>query len=133
MPLAAKAALDAEMARLGGISIDKGLSEIGAPSQLPMGSYALPGQSAEELAGEFFNLFGIPEHIRDTYSRASRRVDCFDPDIVAKRSWSHSVKVVTQRQRNLARMIENIEHGIAQSRKSKAFREIAGFNWPFWY
>lgn len=133
VPLAAKAALDQEMARLSGISIDKGISEIGAPSQSPMGSYDVPGQSAEELASEFFNLFGIPEHIRDNYERASRRIDCFDPDIAAKRSWSHSVRVITQRQRNLSRMMENTKHGIAQSRKSKAFREVAGFNWPFWY
>lgn len=135
-PLAAKAIIDKELAALSGVlpgapsvRIPYGGPCVEAPSPFSSG----PTVDAERLATEFFELFGLPEHVEDDFRRQAASVSYFDPDIAAKRSWSNSVKIATQRERNLSKLRDGMRNRIAQDRKAKAFRQIAGFSWPFYY
>lgn len=134
-PLAAKAMLDKELAVLTGVSPNIAGSiphAYGSPPPQYLDATASTGPDAETLAADFFDLFGLPDHIRDQLYERSRPVSYFDPDIAAKRSWSHSVKVATQRERNFAQLKEKMRDGIAQNRKTKAFKKVTGFYWPFY-
>lgn len=132
-PLAAKSIIDEHLAGMTGIEF----GAVGGRTPYsnhcePPGAVISNGRS-EELAKEFFNVFGLPEHIEEDFRRDSQNVTYFDPDIAAKRSWSHSVKMLTQRQRNFGKLKDGMRHRIAKDRKTKAFRELTGYDWPYWY
>lgn len=133
-PLAAKAAVEKEIANLSGVNLGANIG-IGVP-YLGSISADVPGGGGIDVADaaeKFVSVFGIPEHIRDNLHRHSREVRAIDPDIAVKRSWSFAVKVQAQRERNLAKMQKGMLDGLAQARREKAFRTLTGFNWPFYY
>lgn len=130
-PLMAKAVIEKEMAALSGVNLGAAYG-IGLPNGPPCVEASSEPDSLS-LAGEYLDLFGLPSHIEDQFFRQSRNISSIDPDLLAKRTWSWSVKVLTQRERNLQNMRRQVKDGIARNRTEKAFRKIAGFNWPFYY
>lgn len=133
-PIVAKAAVEKEIAGIA--NIDLGISSgIGVPYSAIMDGApnASGGVDVMEAAGTFFEVFGVPEHIKDNLARRAFEVHAIDPDIAVKRSWSFAVKVQAQRERNLEKLRKGVADGIAQSRREKAFRKVTGFSWPFYY
>src|SRR5512143_2132434 len=130
-PLAAKAAADAQFAKLTGISLE------GAPALLygaNSGGAPMPSadwDNAQIAATEYIKTFGLPEFVRENMWRNSQYVNVLDPDLVAKRSWSMSVKIAEQRQRNFKRNLEQMQHTAWHSKGKKAFRAISGWDWPW--
>lgn len=134
-PLAAKATADAEIARLAGISTG------GAPSlqYAASGGYGVPVgaagpddyNKARIAAAQYAKNVGLPEFVRESMRRNSQYVGALDVDLAAKRSWSMSVKILTQRERNLERNIEALQHGAWQSQGQMMFKKITGWDWPW--
>lgn len=131
-PLAAKAIVDEQLAKMTGVQFGAGGGRIPYSDSADAGP-PTASVNAEKLALEFFELFGVPEHVDDEYRRESLSITYLDPDIAAKKSWSHSVKIATQRQRNYEKLKDGMRHRLAKNRKTKAFRELTGFDWPYWY
>jgi len=130
-PLAAKEAGDAAISRLTGVGV-------GAPSfQLNSGVEPAPISSMADYAksriaaSEYVNTVGLPDFVREAFRRDAQWVDRLDPDLAAKRSWSMSVKILTQRERNLQRRIEALHHGAWQSQGSTLFKKLTGWDWPW--
>jgi hypothetical protein len=128
-PLAAKAVLDSEVGRLAGVQS----RDVLAPPFEYSGS-GPPISSSSDVysqAADYVNMFGIPEFARENMRRNAGWVGALDPDIAAKRSWSMSVKILTQRERNFARNLETISYNAKTSRAKAAFQKLTGFHWPF--
>ena len=130
-PLAAKAAVDAEIGQAIGML---GVAGVGNAS---MGlSYGPPG--CEELpyerrlmgAAQYIRLFGIPEIVDFELRDRAKCVSHLDPDIACKRSWSMSVKIMTQRQRNYDREIARIERSGWRQSGLQKLKGLLGFDWP---
>ncbi len=96
------------------------------------------GQLIAEAASKRFGsvarhvaLFGFPPHVEEAIRRNSKWVQLLDPDIAAKRSWSMSVKILTQQERNYQREIERMrELGWFEMAQEK-FKNLVGFEWPY--
>jgi hypothetical protein len=136
-PLAAKAAIDAEVGQTIGMAGAPGLGNAsiglsyGAPYGAPAAVNELPYENRIIGATEYIKLFGLPEVV-DFELRDRARIVChLDPDIANKRSWSMSVKIMTQRQRNYDREVARLHlSGWRQSGFQK-IRTLLGFNWPY--
>ncbi len=132
-PLAAKATVDKEIASLAGMSgiapaFEHGTGLYGAPTpQCSMDYYA----KTKIAASEYIKLSGLPEFVQESLRRQSQYVNALDPDIAAKRSWSMSVKILSQRERNLERGIEALHHGAWHSKRSMMFKTLTGWEWPW--
>lgn len=136
-PLAAKAALDEGIAKQAGLNLHQvaGLSGgLPPPSQsadlLPNGSY-ISYQDKYIKTAEYVKMFGLPQVIDDSYRSNSKYVHALDPDIACKRSWSMSVKFMTQRERNYQRMVEGINYTASHYRRKALIENILGFEWPW--
>lgn len=130
-PLAAKAAADEAMAKSVGI-VGNGLG--GGGFGLPYGAPGADGVPFEKRligASDYIKMFGIPEVMEYEIRNSIRCVSCLDPDIACKASWSMSVKIMTQRQRNYAREIERIERSGWQQRGRLGLKKLLGFDWPW--
>lgn len=130
-PLAAKAATDAQIAKLAGVATEAApalqySAGFGSPVQ-EVGDY----NKARIAAADYAKLMGVPDFVRDQLWRQAQYVGCLDPDLAAKRSWSMSVKIATQRQRNFERQLEVIQHSSWQARSSVAFKKLTGWDWPW--
>ena len=131
-PLAAKAAVDKEIASLVGLS-----GAIAPTAEYGNGAFgpsAIGGNEYLKIriaAAEYAKLMGLPEFVRENMRRSSGYVSALDPDLAAKRSWSMSVKILTQRERNLERQIEAVQHGAWHSRASMTFKTLTGWEWPW--
>lgn len=77
----------------------------------------------------FIGKQGIPDFKRESLFWESRFVNALDPDLAAKRSWSMSVKIMTQRQRNLDRLMEAEHKRWGWDEARRAFSERHGFWW----
>lgn len=97
-PLAAKAAADEAVARLAGVVTAPGTG--GAPGfqVLPDGKPDWKAKIRRYLAEQV-----VPEWFEEELRERNRHVGYLDPDLACKRSWSMSVKIATQRQRNIDR------------------------------
>lgn len=130
-PMAAKVALDTEVARLAGLQAGAGpfqYSGGGAPaSSSDGGGY----ERSQVAAAEYVRAIGVPDFVRDTLMRQSQYVSFLDPDLAAKRSWSMSVKILTQRQRNYERAVEAVFYQSRHAVARTAFRKFTGWDWPF--
>jgi len=137
-PIAAKAAADAEIAKgIGMININ-GLGD--ASLRLPGGG-PIADEPAKEAyipyekrimgAADYIKTFGIPASIDARMRDEARYVHCLDPDIACKASWSMSVKIMTQRQRNYERAIERIKSAGWQERGRQSLKKFLGFDWPW--
>lgn len=134
-PLAAKAAADAKMAEVAGIWSVDGLGDVslglGNGIGLPMetGS-AMTYEKRLAGAHDYIKMFGIPA-VQETEMRdRSRYVSNLDPDIACKRSWSMSVKITAQRERNYEREVQRLKTTGWQFRQRDALKKLLGFEWP---
>lgn len=138
-PLAAKAAAEAEIAKGAGLIAWNGLgnNSMGLP-------YGSPGPAGETSGGpyvpyekrlmgaaDYIKMFGVPEIMDYELRDRSRSVNYLDPDIACKTSWSMSVKLMTQRQRNYEREILRIEKSGWQQRGREKLKMFLGFDWPW--
>jgi hypothetical protein len=131
-PIAAKAAVDNEVARAVGVTIENAAPAVaysfgGGPAPIQAKDYV----ERKIAAADYARIFGLPDFVRDTMWRSSTYVGSLDPDIAAMRSWSMSVKILTQRERNLARSIEAIQHSAWHGRATSAFKTVTGWEWPW--
>ena len=129
-PLAAKAAADAEIAKLIGISsvapqFEYGVSTAGVPQS------SFDYDKARIAAAQYAKNVGLPDFVRESMRRNSQYVGALDPDLAAKKSWSMSVKILTQRERNLERSIAALQYGALQSQGTMMFKKLTGWDWPW--
>lgn len=102
----------------------------GADGQAVKGVYVAYEDRVTKTA-DWIKLFGVPDVIKEEFRQNSKWVEALDPDIAAKRSWSMSVKVQEQRQRNYQRQIESIQMRGWQEKKRGVLKDLLGFQWPF--
>jgi hypothetical protein len=130
-PLAAKGAADAQIAKLAGVVVEgASASQYAAPT-----GAGFPGpdeyNKTRIAASEYVKMVGVPDFVTEQIRRESQYVSYLDPDLAAKRSWSMSVKIATQRQRNFERRMELLQHSGWQARSSMAFKKLTGWDWPW--
>lgn len=138
-PIAAKATLDAEIAKNVGAFAANGLGN--ASMGLPYGDIAgqpaanngpyVPYEKRLIGAADYIKVFGVPEVMEYELRDRSRCVTSLDPDIACKASWSMSVKLMTQRQRNYEREIQRVERSGWQQRGRSTLKNFLGFDWPW--
>lgn len=136
-PIAAKAAADAEIAK--GMNLT--LTGLGDASLRLHGGSPLVDQPSQEAcipyekrligAADYVKAFGIPASVDSRMRDDARYVHCLDPDIACKTSWSMSVKIMTQRQRNYDRAVERIKAAGWQERGRQTLKKFLGFDWPW--
>jgi hypothetical protein len=138
-PLAAKVAADEAIAKAAGSFTSIGLGN----SSLGLSYGGLPQASGESFgvhvpyekrligAADYVKMFGLPEVMEFELRDRSRSVNSLDPDIACKASWSMSVKLMTQRQRNYEREIQRIEKSGWQQRGRSTLKNFLGFDWPW--
>ena len=135
-PLAAKATAEAEMAKQMGLNASYGgvharafLKPVG--SQAVISGAGIPYEQRIAGASTYIKAFGIPESIDRELRENAQYVGALDPDIASKKSWSMSVKIMTQRQRNYERGLERMTSYGWQMRGREAIKKVLGFDWPF--
>lgn len=135
-PIAAKATIDAEIAKNVGAFVANGLGN--ASMGLPYGGSPIadegphvPYEKRLMGAADYIKMFGIPEVMEYELRDRSRCVNALDPDIACKASWSMSVKLMTQRQRNYEREVQRIEQSGWQQRGRSTLKKFLGFDWPW--
>jgi hypothetical protein len=82
-------------------------------------------------ASDYVRMFGVPEVLEFELRDRSRHVYSIETDIANKRSWSVSVKVAVQRQRNYDREVEKISRSGFVARGRGALKKFLGFDWPW--
>jgi hypothetical protein len=132
-PLAAKVAVDSEIGKLAGIqsnlaSTGLGLISGGAPQAIGDGTNY---QQQLINAANYVKMFGLPEFVEFELKDQSKWIPSLDPDLACKKSWSMSVKIAEQRQRNYKRAVERLEKIGWQMKKRSAIKTILGYDWPF--
>ena len=139
-PLAAKAAADAAMAGQTNLNphglLGFGNASLGLPGGMPAGDSGVIGPyvSYEQRligAADYIKMFGMPEVMASRMWDEAKTVYCLDPDIACKKSWSLSVKIMTQRQRNYERAVKKIEVAGWQERGRQTLKRFLGFDWPW--
>jgi hypothetical protein len=127
-PMAAKAAADREALKLTTPNYNTPLS--GNLIQAPQ---AFNDATQDQLIrqAEHVRLFGLPRHIEASLRERAAYVSCLDADLVVKRSWSFSVKIQEQRQRNYRRLVEGYEKAGWYERAQKTFAEMTGIKWQW--
>jgi hypothetical protein len=136
-PIAAKATLDAEIAKTAGAWSVNGIGDAslrlaggyGAPAAL--NGSEMPYERRIMGAADYIKMFGVPEVMEYELRDQSRSVGALDPDIACKASWSMSVKLMTQRERNYQRSVERVEKSGWQYKKRSALKTLLGFDWPW--
>lgn len=137
-PLAAKAAAEAEIAKGIGMMNLNGLGNAGMG--LPSGSAGIPQADIGPYvpyekrligAADYINTFGLPKSVEERFRDDARHVHSLDPDIACKQSWSMSVKIITQRERNFQRAVERVHAAGWQERGRQGLKTLLGFDWPW--
>lgn len=142
-PLAAKAAADDMIAKAAGAYTSNGLGNAGIGLSASVGNTPQQGVSVTDGvkylpyeqrvmgAADFVKAFGIPEVMEFELRDQARSISALDPDIACKASWSMSVKLMTQRERNYQRALARVERSGWQYRKRSALNKLIGFEWPW--
>lgn len=136
-PLAAKAAADAEIARFAGIGSNIAATGLGLYSSPPPAGFGtsqagtLSYQQMMIGASDYIKMFGLPEVVEFELRDQAKWVASLDPDLAAKKSWSMSVKILEQRQRNYDRSVERMKKAGWQQKKRSAIKTLLGFEWPW--
>jgi hypothetical protein len=136
-PLAAKAAADTEIAKLAGISqaiANTGLGMYGRSPGQPISNGQSGAMSYAQMAvgaSDYIKVFGVPEVIEFELRDQSKWISALDPDLASKKSWSMSVKILEQRERNYKRAVERLEKAGWQQKKRSAIKALLGFEWPW--
>lgn len=128
-PLAAKGAADQAIAKAAGIGAS-GLGAAGHFGGVPAGS-ASSGEPSAVKVLSWLKTFGLPEHVRERMKVETRYVAFLDPDLAAKRSWSMSVKIAAQRQRNFAHKMASAERRLVTQIKQEELAKLIGWKWWF--
>jgi hypothetical protein len=128
-PLAAKSALDKNIGQAIGLPAIPGLgTTAGAPSAQ---GYSDDWTARAIGASNYVKIAGLPAVIEAEIRENARSVYYLDPDIACKRSWSMSVKIMTQRQRNYDRTVERIHRNGWMIPARTALQKMLGFEWPW--
>jgi hypothetical protein len=127
-PLAVKAAADAEIGKLAGIKYnalaDMSLGLGGEPDGISYSQQLIN-------ATNYVKMFGLPEFVEFELRDQSKWVNGLDPDIACKKSWSMSVKILEQRERNYQRAVDRMHRVSWKQEKRSVIKTILGFEWPF--
>lgn len=116
-PLAAKAMADSATANLAAVSL--------APGQGTYGNAGVPSSSNEATREEARIALmnpAIRAEVESMLFKQERRVSFIDPDIACHRSFSLNAKIAFQRQRNVAREIDQMKSEYPWSRMQKLLR-----------
>lgn len=130
LPLAGKALADEAIAKAAGVGAS-GLGGACAPST-GYPSAINDGPDNRHRAMAWLRQFGLPDFERAKIWDECRYVHSLDPDIAAKRSWSMSVKILTQRQRNFDRRLAEQFGRFDYSESRDAFMKTQGWWWSWW-
>jgi hypothetical protein len=140
-PLAAKAVADHEIGSLAGLnrahsplaSTGLGLygGEAGQPAAMQSTSSGLTYQQTLIGASDYIKMWGLPEVFELELRDQSKWISSLDPDLACKKSWSMSVKILEQRQRNYERAVERLKKVGWQQKKRSAIKTVLGFDWPW--
>lgn len=126
-PIVAKAAADELIGKHAGLGTFSAFGNIsGGEGGMPNG--CAPSPQDPSLIRDFFHRFGLPEFERARIWEETA-VGGLDPDIAAKQSWSMSVKILTQRQRNFNRRIDKQYRHWGYEDARAAFQQKHGFWW----
>lgn len=135
-PLAAKAAADKMVGDLVGVNEFKAF---GPPRNVGplMGSEPksvdhVPYEELCSKARAYITTFGVPDFMDAQMRRQARDVYSLDPDIAAKRTWSMSVKIQTQRERNYQKILADYMKDGWTGKARTALNKLTGFDWPWW-
>jgi hypothetical protein len=82
-------------------------------------------------AANYVMAFGMPDFVEADLRGRANDVHHIDYDIAIKRSWSLSVKVATQRERNYKELCERYKKFGTHTHKKNAFKKLTGFYWPW--
>lgn len=138
-PVAAKVAADEAMAKTAGVFAPNGLGNASmglsyggkdVVGEVNTGTY-IPYEKRLTGAADYIKMFGIPEVMEYELRDRARCVNALDPDIACKGSWSMSVKLMTQRQRNYERELLRVEKSGWQQRGRQTLKTFLGFDWPW--
>lgn len=77
----------------------------GDVSAMIKGTLIDPSDHAKKITA-FFARGVFPEFFERELREQAKHIGMFDPDILAKKSWSDSVKILEQRERNYQRLLE---------------------------
>lgn len=138
-PLAAKAAADRAIAEASGVFHLNGLGDasVGIAGGGPpatgdaMGGAFVPYEKRVTGAGEYLKVFGMPDWVEYQLRDNARYVNSLDHDLACKRSWSMSVKIAEQRQRNYRKAVERMHKSAWTYRGRTAIQKLLGFEWPW--
>ena len=135
-PIAAKAAVDTELAKQAGLWTADGLGDASlriSPGGIAQGGAGggIPYEKRLIGAADYIKMFGLPEVIDFELRDQARYVNSLDPDIACKKSWSMSVKIMTQRQRNYERQVARLEKSGWRQRARSGLTKLLGFEWPW--
>ena len=92
---------------------------------------SLTYEQVKIAAAAYAKNVGLPSFVKEGLRRNSQYVGQLDPDLAAKRAWSMSVKILTQRERNLERQLEVIQYNAWQAQSSSLFKKLTGWDWPW--
>lgn len=136
-PLAAKAVADGALAKSIGMNAVNGLGSAGfglpsgnGPAEISQGPY-IPYEKRLIGAADHIKLFGLPKTVEFNLRDQAKYVSSLDPDIACKTTWSMSIKIMTQRQRNYDRSVERIKIAGWQERGRQTLTKLLGFEWPW--
>lgn len=130
-PLAAKAAADeaiAKAAGLGPASQGVGMTDAGSAALAPRAPYISHEARIRKISSHI-KLFGLPTHAENELRQHCYQVQALDPDIACKKSWSMSVKIMTQRERNFQAAVARMRDEPAKWEGRQAMYKLFGFDW----
>lgn len=123
-PLAAKAASDKAIAEMAGVFPLGPGTPIGVGMSMP--PTAVGGNDWKAKVLRFIARNTLPDWLEEELRWRHRTVGYLDPDIAAKRSWSMNVKIITQRERNIARAKQEALEGPRRSLRNREFEDQYG-------
>jgi hypothetical protein len=134
--LAAKAAADEAIGAAAGLAATNGLRAAGPAfginaQQEPgeAGSAALAWENRVIGTSDYFRVVGVPDFVKEIHRANAKYVHGLDPDIACKKSWSMSVKIMTQRQRNYDQSIAVMFRQDWFVKERAALSRILGFKY----
>lgn len=77
----------------------------------------------------WFAKNGLPDYIEEQLRAEAQYVSVLDPDLAAKRSWSMSVKIQEQRERNFRLKVDQLRYNVDREKKASLFESMTGWRW----
>lgn len=130
-PIAARTAASELVAKQAGIS-STGLASYGlrgGEAGQSIGTVILPnmpGRPIHEVWQQAFKLYPAIRAEQESALFEQERVAVLDPDIAVHRSFSMAAKIAYQRQRNVARRLEEMQSPPRWQKSETMFQRIAG-------